>query len=184
MTAFSNVAQVNKAFGNPKGKPVVTDRLVSQCENIKDEFDELLLALGRRDVTKVRDGLCDIMVFAYGALHFLGVNGDRDMKAVTDSLFSRLCQDQADLDATVAKYEALGLEVYTEGKFPTACVKCAKDFTDAGGNQYRKGKFLKSVSYTEPVFLDAPLKGRMPKDIISDETAAALLARVTELAAA
>lgn len=153
MTTFNDVARVNKAFGNRKGrKPKLDTRFVKQIENIPGEYDELQKAIAEGNIDEVRDALGDIIVFAFGAFHFLGANGDKDLKAITDSLFSRLCQDQADLDATVAKYTALGLKVYTEGKFPRACVKAAEDFVDAAGNDYRKGKFLKSVSYHKPVF--------------------------------
>ena len=160
MTAFTNVATVNEAFGNPKGQPVITGRLINQIRNIagdgsnglQGEVKELYTAIEKNDLEGVRDALCDIMVFALGAQHFLGVDGDLDMKAVTNSLFSRLCQDQVDLDATVAKYRALGIQVYTEGAFPRVAVKVAQTVIAEDGEEYVKGKFLKSVSYTKPVF--------------------------------
>lgn len=153
MTTFNDVAKVNKAFGNRKGRsPKLDARFIKQVENIPGEYIELQDAIAEGNIDKVRDALGDIIVFAFGGFHFLGANGDKDLKVITDSLYSRLCQDQADLDATVAKYTALGLKVYTEGKFPRACVKAAEDFVDAQGNDYRKGKFLKSVSYKQPVF--------------------------------
>jgi predicted HAD superfamily Cof-like phosphohydrolase len=172
MTNFQRVSAMNTAFGNPKGNPknIDWDRVRKQCLNIPDELGELFIALGANaadikhvihtlkrvaanatgevNVTEVRDALCDIPVFSYGAQHFMGVNGDADMNAVIDGVMTRFVKNQEDLDATVKLHAAKGvLDVYHEGEFPTMVLKSGSDQPDAP-----KGKFLKSASYQNTVF--------------------------------
>lgn len=92
---FALVSAMNTAFNNVKGDPddyrgkpsapglrdVVYDhplweRLSAQLRNIKDEIIELANALTSGSVIEVRDALCDIRVFAYGGLHFIGYDMD------------------------------------------------------------------------------------------------------------
>lgn len=167
---FERVCDMNVAFGNPRGNPLNMDldRVRSQCRNLLDEFCEIQLALGASheavqavrsaasaisypgqvDIDGVRDGLCDIHVFAYGAHHLMGVDADRDMQTVVNAVMTRFIKDEADKQATIAKHAAKGVtEVYFEGDFPTMVMKSAVDQPDAP-----KGKFLKSASYCEPDF--------------------------------
>lgn len=171
-TNFQRVSLMNLAFGNPEGSPKAIDwaRIAKQCANIPDELGELLVALGcdrikiraitdmlkaaMRDAPNpvdpigVRDALCDIHVFAYGAHHMMGIDADADMKAVLDGVMTRFIKDEADKVATFAKHSAAGVTaVYFEGNYPTMVMKSAADQPDAP-----KGKFLKSASYREPVF--------------------------------
>lgn len=161
---------MNDAFGNGKGNPqsIDLDRIRSQTRNILDEFCEVQMALGAskeavqalRDAAKgiryseevnldeVRDGLCDIHVFAYGAHHLMGIDADRDMNSVVDGVMTRFIKDEADKQTTIAKHAAKGVtEVYFEGEYPVMVMKSAVDQPDAP-----KGKFMKSASYSEPVF--------------------------------
>lgn len=161
---------MNEAFGNRKGNPrdIDLDRVRSQTRNILDEFCEVQIALSAsqeavqalRDAAKgiryseevklddVRDGLCDIHVFAYGAHRLMGIDADRDMNSVVDGVMTRFIKDEADKQATIAKHAAKGVtEVYFEGEYPVMVVKSSVDQPDAP-----KGKFLKSASYSEPVF--------------------------------
>jgi hypothetical protein len=169
---------MNVAFGNPKGDFDNIDfaRLKRQCKNILDEYVELYAALhgrsasaakqdiasyglesalyrieeteGTPDVDQIRDSLCDIQVFAAGAQHFMGVNGDDDMTEVVSKVMTRFIKDEADKAATIAKHEANGVtDVYFEGDYPTMVMKSASDQPDAP-----KGKFMKSASFTEPKF--------------------------------
>lgn len=170
MSNFQSVAEMNTAFGNEQGDPKSIDwaRIRSQCRSIGHEFGEMLVALGADstqvkglvamidsiryegpvDLDQVRDSLCDIHVFGYGAHHLMGINADRDMGAVVDGVMTRFIKDEADREATVAKHAAKGVaDVYFEGGFPKMVMKSASDQPDAP-----KGKFLKSASYAEPVF--------------------------------
>lgn len=171
LTTFQRVVSMNVAFGNKAGdtKAIAVPRVRSQCKNILDEFCELQIALGASpesvqairdaakgltytrdaiDVDGARDALCDIKVFGDGAHHFMGFDADRDMHSVVDGVMTRFIKDEADKQATIAKHAAKGVtEVYFEGEFPTMVMKSAVDQPDAP-----KGKFLKSASYSEPVF--------------------------------
>lgn len=174
-TTFELVSKMNTAFGNPKGDPtnIAWPKISKQCANIFDEYCELLIALGvSKDsvrlkelrtlhmvmlnlefnnlpaIEEVRDALCDIQVFAAGAQHLMGVDGDRDMQAVIDGVMTRFVKDEADLQATLEMHHAKGVtSVYTEGDYPTVIVKSAMDQPDAP-----QGKFLKSASYKPTQF--------------------------------
>lgn len=169
-TNFHRVSSVNEAFGNPKGNPnsINFDKVRSQTRNILDEFCELQIALGaseesvqavkdaamnihysgKIELDDVRDGLCDIHVFAYGAHHLMGIDADKDMTSVVDGLMTRFIKNEEDKQATIAKHAAKGVtQVYFEGEYPVMVMKSAIDQPDAP-----KGKFLKSASYAEPVF--------------------------------
>lgn len=154
---YELVANMNAAFGNPKGDPndINWDRLKSQCENIKDEYNELMDGIEARDLSGplgVRDALCDIMVFALGAYHFIGLDANTDMEAVVSGVLTRFCQTEEDLLATMRKYDLLGVEYDIEGQFPTKFLRSTKEQQDNKGENYPKGKFLKSVSYSTTQF--------------------------------
>lgn len=178
MTPFQRVAEMNTAFGNPKGNPnnIDMDRIRAQCKNIHDEYLELLLALGYREtlveyvrashenwisqvtefepanVTEIRDALADIQVFKDGALHLMGYDGDRDMNDVVDGLMTRFVKDDDDKAATIALHARKGVtDVYFEGEYPKMVMKSSRDQPDAP-----KGKFLKSASYQNTKFRPAP----------------------------
>ncbi len=156
------------------------DRIAKQSLNIADELAEVFAALGAdpaparaaaqsfkstleglrivgqgagvlADLPGVRDGLCDIHVFAYGAHHLMGINPDTDMRVVIDGVMTRFIKDEADKAATVEMHAAKGVaDVYFEGSYPTMVMKSASDQPDAP-----KGKFLKSASFVAPTFPDA-----------------------------
>lgn len=180
-TPFQLVTAMNTAFGNKIGNPQdfmpVTptpsdtatqvhfntkpwDRLRNQCKNILDEYHEVMGcrstgkvgAIQKHDIDGVRDGLCDIMVFALGAYHMLGLDADVDMEAVLTGVMTRFIRDEEDKSATILKHAAKGVsQVYFEGQYPTMIMKSAVDQPDAP-----KGKFLKSASYTDTVFAMIP----------------------------
>lgn len=165
---------MNEAFGNPKGDFTNIDfnRVRKQYMNIFDEYVEGLKALGAHpallhdlkqahssfvahnqwfnpaDIEETRDALCDIQVFAMGAQHFMGVDGDDDMDQVIGGVMTRFIKDEADKEATIAKHAANGAtHVYFEGKYPKMVMKSAVDQPDAP-----QGKFLKSASFKTTVF--------------------------------
>lgn len=154
---FERVSAMNVAFCNPKGDPnnINWERLENQCKNIQDEFNELMSAIALRDVSGgqgVRDALCDILVFTLGAQHFMGIDGNTDMNAVLDGVMSRFVKNQEDHHDTMTKYNNLGVEYYSEGSYPTMCLKSSRHQWDINGENYPKGKFLKSASFANPVF--------------------------------
>ena len=153
-TSFQAVSAMNTAFGNKRGNydSIDWERLKSQCKNILDEYNELLEALEEKNQIKTRDALCDIQVFAMGAQHFMGVDGDNDMKDVVDGVMTRFIKSPEDLENTREFHRLRGVtETYTEGTFPTMVLKSSCDQPDAP-----KGKFLKSVSYSDTAFRAVP----------------------------
>ena len=156
-TAFERVAELNCAFGNAKGNSgnnyldIDWVKLTNQCRNIRDELNELMEALSYFNVTEVRDALCDIQVFALGAQHMLGVDGDADMEDVLDGVETRCIKDKEDKLATMKLHAAKSVYcVYFEGEYPKMVMKSAIDQPDAP-----KGKVLKSASYRNTVFREA-----------------------------
>ena len=160
MGMFERVAEMNTLFGNSHGAawqrsdPFEKIPFVVKC--IRSEVVELETALLNSDLDKaldgVRDGLCDILVFALGAFHDLGIDANRDMDVVVDAVLTRFCKDEQSLIATCAKYDALGVRYYAEGTYPYVCLKSAED----QGDEYPKGKFLKAVGYKTPTFEAVP----------------------------
>jgi len=151
-TTFEKIAGMNAAFGNPPGFPSNPDwgRLEKQLRNVPDECVEAESAIAARDLTLLIDACADIIVFTFGIMHLAGVNGDRIMDAVYTSNMSKFCRDEAELSATRAKYDALGVKYEVEGEFPVAFLRCTEDVL-VGKDQYRAKKFLKGVNYKEPV---------------------------------
>jgi len=175
-TNFLLVSHMNNAFNNPKGHPdrIDWDRIAKQCLNVADELAEIFVAMGadkasarllahnfknnleslRQEGTKeinldgVRDGLCDVHVFTYGAHHLMGIDADADMQSCVNGVMTRFIKDDEDLKDTVIMHASKGVvKTYLEGEFPTKVLKSAEDQPDAP-----KGKFLKSASYQEPVY--------------------------------
>lgn len=169
-TMFHLVKHMNDAFGNKEGDPhellpeqidgaVYYDanawgKIENQCRNIVDEYNELMHAIAKRDLDQTRDALCDIMVFALGAFHRMGIDADGDMTAVVEGVMTRFIKGPADKIATITRHEALGVkEVYFEGDYPNMIMKSASDQPDAP-----KGKFLKSASFSLPVLPPLPAR--------------------------
>lgn len=163
---FKAVKEMNEAFGNPEGDPSNIDRekLLRQCQNIGSEFQELMLSLGIKvniefetplpiaadpNYVNTRDALCDIMVFALGAFHFMGVDAERDMASVLTGVMTRFCRDELELTETRLKFTRAGVQFTEHGEFPRKFLRSAKDQQMP---EYPKGKFLKSVGYSQPVF--------------------------------
>ncbi len=186
---FKAVKDMNVAFGNPEGDPYMLEAedptiwasLERQCHNIgghithtknslawhiDGEVKELLIALEARNIDKVRDALCDIMVFTLGAFHFAGYDANRDMRSVIDGVLTRFCKDDDELTHTIKKYELRGLQVYADGEFPFKFVKSSIDQVGTDGETYPQGKFLKSVGYKDTVFyqLEESLTARMARE--------------------
>jgi hypothetical protein len=153
---FEDVSSLNEAFGNAKGDPLNPnwEKLKNQAKNIGDEYRELMdRGIAPQNMKEVRDGICDILVFALGLAHMAGLPVEEDMAAVDASNRTKFCANQGEVDATVGKYNDLGVEVYVDGEFPMKRVKSSKEQADKNGKaDYRKGKMLKCVKFQEPVF--------------------------------
>ena len=57
---------------------------------IKEELDELIEAMNKKDLVEVADALTDILYVTYGAGHAFGINLDKCFEEVQNSNMSKL----------------------------------------------------------------------------------------------
>ena len=151
---FDEYCELLEALGYYKGAILVVKALHERyiVSDYLHNYGDIEMPLNKVNTEAVRDALCDIQVFAKGAQHMMGYDGDCDMHDVIDGVFTRFIKDDADAEATVAMHAAKGVSrVYFEGEYPKMVMKSAVDQPDAP-----KGKVLKSASFKNTVFRKAP----------------------------
>lgn len=154
MTNFERVIKLNDAAGNTKTP--TWDVANKQLKLIDLEFNELKKAVANGDVLKLRDGIADVLVTAYGLAHRLGIDADKDMGSVCDALWSRFDNSESNAQATKEKYLKLGVPTFIRNSLVDGVVmfitivEC--DTTGLDDEFYPAGKWLKSAFYKEPVF--------------------------------
>ena len=85
-----------KTFGQKvKAKPSFsTDKINGlRYDLIKEELEELKVAMKNKDLLEVADALTDILYVTYGAGHAFGIDLDKCFKEVQSSNMSKLGQD-------------------------------------------------------------------------------------------
>ena len=113
---------------------------------IDEEVGELKDAIKNKDIVEMRDAIGDILYVVYGAGQTFGFDVDGDYAQIHDSNMSKLCKDEEEAKATVAKYEAefkAGTSRYDTPyyyKHPKYDVWIVKNKST--------GKVLKSINYT------------------------------------
>ena len=93
MTNFDKVGIFMKTFGQEvKNKPSLsTDKInYLRINLIKEELEELKLALENKDLLEVADALTDLLYVTYGAGHAFGINLDKCFEEVQNSNMSKL----------------------------------------------------------------------------------------------
>jgi predicted HAD superfamily Cof-like phosphohydrolase len=93
MTNFEKVKIFMKTFGQEvKSKSSFSsDKInVLRYDLIKEELEELKLALDSKDLLEVADALTDILYVTYGAGHAFGINLDKCFEEVQRSNMSKL----------------------------------------------------------------------------------------------
>ena len=93
MTNFEKVEVFMKTFGQEvKNKASFsTDKINSlRFDLIKEELEELKVALENKDILEVADALTDILYVTYGAGHAFGINLDKCFNEVQESNMSKL----------------------------------------------------------------------------------------------
>ena len=93
MTNFEKVKIFMETFGQEvKNKPSFSsDRINTLRYNlIKEELNELKLALDNKDLLEVADALTDILYVTYGAGHAFGINLDKCFEEIQNSNMSKL----------------------------------------------------------------------------------------------
>ena len=93
MSNFNKVKTFMETFGqNIKTKPSFsTDKINSlRYELIKEELEELKVAMEKKNLLEVADALTDILYVTYGAGHAFGINLDKCFEEVQNSNMSKL----------------------------------------------------------------------------------------------
>ncbi len=96
MSNFNKVKIFMETFGQEvKTKPSFsTDKInILRYDLIKEELEELKVAMENKDLLEVADALTDILYVTYGAGHALGINLDKCFEEVQDSNMSKLGED-------------------------------------------------------------------------------------------
>tara|TARA_B110000196_G_C20534498_1_gene381540 strand:- start:72 stop:449 length:378 start_codon:yes stop_codon:yes gene_type:complete len=93
MTNFEKVKNFMETFGQEvKNKPSFSTDKINKLryDLIKEELDELKVALNNKDFLEVADALTDILYVAYGAGHAFGIDLDKCFQEVQNSNMSKL----------------------------------------------------------------------------------------------
>ena len=96
MSNFNKVKTFMETFGQEvKTKPSFsTDKINSlRYELIKEELEELKVAMEKKDLLEVADALTDILYVAYGAGHAFGIDLDKCFEEVQNSNMSKLSEE-------------------------------------------------------------------------------------------
>ena len=96
MSNFNKVKTFMETFGQEvKNKPSFsTDKINSlRYDLIKEELEELKVAMESKDLLEVADALTDILYVTYGAGHAFGINLDKCFEEVQNSNMSKLDQN-------------------------------------------------------------------------------------------
>ena len=96
MSNFNKVKTFMETFGQEvKNKPFFsTDKINSlRYDLIKEELEELKVAMESKDLLEVADALTDILYVTYGAGHAFGIDLDKCFEEVQNSNMSKLGED-------------------------------------------------------------------------------------------
>ncbi len=96
MTNFESVKNFMETFGQEiKEKASFPNEKTTSLryELIKEELDELKVAIDNKDIKEVADALTDILYVTYGAGHSFGINLDKCFAEVQNSNMSKLGVD-------------------------------------------------------------------------------------------
>ena len=96
MSNFNKVKTFMETFGQEvKNKPSFsTDKVnILRYDLIKEELEELKVAMESKDLLEVADALTDILYVTYGAGHAFGIDLDKCFEEVQNSNMSKLDED-------------------------------------------------------------------------------------------
>jgi predicted HAD superfamily Cof-like phosphohydrolase len=96
MSNFNKVKTFMETFGQEvKMKPSFSkDKINSlRYDLIKEELEELKVAMEKKDLVEVADALTDILYVTYGAGHAFGIDLDKCFEEVQNSNMSKLGED-------------------------------------------------------------------------------------------
>ncbi len=93
MSNFNKVKTFMKIFGQEvKTKPSFSTEKINSLryDLIKEELEELKVAMANKDLLEVADALTDILYVTYGAGHAFGIDLDKCFEEVQNSNMSKL----------------------------------------------------------------------------------------------
>ena len=93
MSNFNKVKTFMETFGQDvKTKPSFSTGKINSLryDLIKEELEELKVAMENNDLLEVADALTDILYVTYGAGHAFGINLDKCFEEVQNSNMSKL----------------------------------------------------------------------------------------------
>jgi len=93
MTNFKKVKFFMETFGQEvKNQPSFSTNKINKLryDLIKEELEELKVALDNKDLLEAADALTDILYVTYGAGHAFGIDLDKCFKEVQNSNMSKL----------------------------------------------------------------------------------------------
>ena len=96
MSNFEKVKKFMKTFGQEVKQKAEfpNDKITTlRYDLIKEELEELRIAMERKDIKEVADALTDILYVTYGAGHAFGINLDKCFEEVQSSNMSKLGED-------------------------------------------------------------------------------------------
>ena len=96
MSNFKKVKTFMETFGQEvKIKPSFSTDKINKLryDLIKEELDELKVAMDNNDLLEVADALTDILYVTYGAGHSFGINLDKCFDEVQNSNMSKLSEN-------------------------------------------------------------------------------------------
>lgn len=157
-TNFQRVTHINHIAG--KTGQSNWQAAEQQLKVIAGEYDEVCEAIAERNLDKLRDGIADLLVTAYGMGSVLGYNVDDDMVSVTSSLMTRFDATSGDAELTKQKYLDVGVETHIRTtRFPATettdervyyvTVSSKDQVNSKTGERIPAGKFLKSWKYRD-----------------------------------
>ena len=96
MSNFNKVKTFMETFGQEiKTKPSFSSNKINSLryDLIKEELEELKVAMESKDLLEVADALTDILYVTYGAGHAFGIDLDKCFEEVQNSNMSKLDED-------------------------------------------------------------------------------------------
>ena len=106
MSNFNKVKIFMETFGQEvKTKASFSTNKINSLryELIKEELDELKIAMKNKDLLEVADALTDILYVTYGAGHAFGINLDRCFEEVQNSNMSKLDENKKPIYDKIGK---------------------------------------------------------------------------------
>lgn len=132
--------------------------LEAQMKVITGEYEELLSAVGERDVKELRDGVADLLFTVIGMAYRAGIPINSDFEEVVRSNLTKFDTHTGEAEKTKAKYMALGIQTYcqpvefTSGERGTVTYYITfvdGDQTGNDGKFYPNHKWLKSTRFVD-----------------------------------